>query len=234
MKSKKNLFVIIVTFSLSICLIISIGVRLSISKFEYNDIFNLSNTMTYYPYTEIEYSSGSFKDVSSVKDTNSLYKFIVKGKTTSHREVLSGAVLTEITVLDVLKGNIDSKNIYIYEPIAIHNNNNVAMLSTFEGYNFIKDDKTYIFCLNELEKKYYNIYTKGKKNIFMYSTPFYGKFPLKYNSNDFAIIDEKEFTTEPFKIYKNFINYEQIFSSPRAKNKYFEEYNRLIKLAKQK
>jgi len=228
MKITNKSFLFIITIAISISLIAAIIVRLSISKFEYADIPSLASKITYYPYTEIEYS-GSFKDVSATKDTSTLYKYIVKGKATGHKEILKGAVLTEIEVNNVLQGAINSKYIYIYEPISI-DISNVSMLTTFEGYNFIKDNKEYIFCLCDLNKDYYNIYTKGKKNIFMYTTPFYGKFPLKYKSEDFAVISENDFVVEPFKYYNEFSHYEQIFSSQKTKNKYFKEYNRLLKI----
>ncbi|MCB2313790.1 hypothetical protein LGL55_21945 [Clostridium tagluense] len=228
MKITNKLFLFIITISISISLIAAIVVRLSISKFEYPDIPRLASKIIYYPYVEIEFS-GSFKDVRATKDTSTLYKYIVKGKATGHREILKGAVLTEIEVNNVLQGSINSKYIYIYEPIDI-SIAKVSMLSTFEGYNFIKYNKEYIFCLCDLDKKYYNIFTKGKKNIFMYTTPFFGKFPLKYKPQDFAVISEKDFLVKPFKYYNEYSHYEQIFSSEKTKNKYFKEYNRLLKL----
>lgn len=231
MKIKNKLFFSIIAISISISLIVAIIVRLSISKFEYEDIFKSADKMSYYPYTKIEYS-GVFKDVSEKEDTSRLYKYIVKGKATGHREVLEGAILTEIEVTDVLKGDIDKKSIYIYEPISIDSSADITMLTTFAGYNFIKDNKEYIFCLCNLDKDYYNIYTKGKKNIFMYTTPFLGKFPLKYKAEDFAVISENDFLNETSKKYKEFINYEQIFSSEETKNKYFEEYNKMLKITK--
>lgn len=230
MKISNKLFLLIISTSISICLVGAIVVRLSISKFEYDDISKLSDNMVYCPYTDIEFSSGSFKDVNTIQDTSTLYKYIVKGKATGHKEVLEGAILTEVEVIDVLQGNITSKSIYIYEPVLI--TPELPMLTTFEGYNFIKDKKEYIFCLCDLNKDYYNVYTKGKKNIYMYTTPFFGKFPLKYSSEDFTVVNEKDFTTKPFKFYSDFRKYEQIFSSEEKKNKYFEEYNRLLKLSK--
>ncbi|MBU3216870.1 hypothetical protein LL033_14945 [Clostridium estertheticum] len=228
MKITNKLFLIIMTISISISLIAAIVVRLSISKFEYTDIPSLASKIIYYPYEEVEYSD-AFKDVSATKDTSTLYKYIVKGKATGHREILKGAVLTEIEVNNVLQGSINSKYIYIYEPIDI-SIAKVSMLSTFEGYNFIKYNKEYIFCLCDLNKDYYNIYTKGKKNIFMYTTPFYGKFPLKYKPEDFVVISEDDFMVEPSKYYNEYSHYEQIFSSEKTKNKYFKEYNRLMKI----
>src|SRR5674536_306024 len=130
MKITNKVFLFIIAISISISLIAAIVVRLSISKFEYDDISRSAGKLIYYPYTEIEYSN-SFKDVSTIEDTSTLCKYIVKGKATGHREVLEGAILTEIKVIDVLQGNINKKTIYIYEPISI-NISNLSMLTTFE------------------------------------------------------------------------------------------------------
>jgi hypothetical protein len=228
MKISNRLFISIIASSIAICLLVAIIVRISISKFEYEDILSLSDQMIYYPYIDIKYSNGVFEDVSKVEDSSTLYKYILRGKATGQREVLVGAILTEIEVTDVLRGDIDDKIINIYEPISI-DNSDANTITTFEGYNFIKNNREYIFALYDLNTDYHNIYTKGKSAIFMYTTPFYGKFPLEYETKDFAVFSESGFDKSAFKYYSGFSNYEQIFRSEEQKSKYFNEYKKLLK-----
>lgn len=223
MKISNKLFIGIIMLSILSGLVVTMIVRTSITKFEFKDIFNRASTLQYYPYTDVKFSNGSFVDVDTVENTNSIYKYIVRGKTTGKRKVLYGTILTEIKVLQVLKGDIKSKIIYIYEPIAIENKS----IWTFEGYNFIKENKEYIFCVTDLKNK-------KEKNTYIYSTPLCGKFPLEYKDTDFQVFSEDSVSGKSSEIYSKFSGYEQIFISKEKKKKYLSEYNKMMKLAKLK
>ncbi|GKX66710.1 hypothetical protein [Inconstantimicrobium mannanitabidum] len=221
MKISNKLFIgIIIVFILS-GLVTALFTRTSITEFQFKDIFNKASTLQYYPYTDVKFSNGSFADINKVQDTNSIYKYILKGKMTGKRKILYGTVITEIKVSKVLKGNLKDETIYIYEPIAIENKS----VWTFEGYNFIKPNKEYIFCLTDSKNK-------KEKNRYTFLNPFYGKFPLTYKEADFGIFSEDQLRGKSVETYDKFCNFEQIFISKEKKEKYFSEYNKIMKLAK--
>lgn len=141
MNIKNKVFYTIIVVGTLVCLFIGIVIRNSITECKFNSINHQCKSFTYYPYESVEYSNGTYLDIDGIKNTDSIYNYIVKGRSTGHRKVLEGAVLTEIQVDDVLKGNVSNRKIKIYEPIDLQAN----MVATFDGYNFIKDNKEYIF-----------------------------------------------------------------------------------------
>ncbi len=220
--SNKVFFTIIISV-ISISIAFGLVVRGSIKEYKYNDIFDNSKSYSYYPYDSVEYSNGTYIDIDKIEDIDSSYKYIIKGKSLKQRRVLDGAVLTEIQVCDVLKGDISSDRIEIYEPMTVKG----EFLSTFDGYNFIKDEKEYIFCLTDLKDGVKNI-SEDNIKIYNYATPFYGKFPIEYEESEFKVYikDDKA----PARMYNEFEGVEQVFSSENRKQLYFKEYNRLIKM----
>ena len=225
MNIKNRTFYLIIGIGTLICIIIGIIVRFSITEFKFDSINNKCNSFAYSPYDDIEYSNGTYISVDEVKNTDSIYKYIVKGRCVGNRRVLEDAVLTEVQVDKVLKGDISGGRIKIYEPVGLQGNT----VSTFEGYNFIKDNKDYIFCLTDLKEGVKN-YDENNIKIYNYSTPFYGKFPIEYKDNDFIVYIKGD--REKPKEYNEFQNSEQVFSSNDKRNLYFDEYNRLMKLLK--
>lgn len=217
MNINKKTFFLSIIILLFISFIMAMIVRNSVWTFEYKDIFNNCNNIIYYPYTNIEYSNNSFVNVSSIENGENLYKYIVKGKTTGKREVLMGTVVTEIEVIEVYSGNINNKLINIYEPIAV-DSLDIYYLSTFEGCNFIKDNKEYILGLVD----------SNTEGIYMYATPFWGKFPIGYSKDDFKIVDKGIFDDGNEAKYSSYKDFEQIFESDEMKKKYFHEYQRIV------
>ncbi|MBU5591639.1 hypothetical protein KQI89_07660 [Clostridium sp. MSJ-4] len=225
MNIKNRTFYLIIGIGTLICIIIGIIVRFSITEFKFDSINNKCNSFAYCPYDDIEYSNGTYINVDEAKNTDSIYKYIVKGRCVGNRKVLEDAVLTEVQVDKVLKGDISGGRIKIYEPVGLQGNT----VSTFEGYNFIKDNKDYIFCLTDLKEGVKN-YDENNIKIYNYSTPFYGKFPIEYKDSDFIVYIKGD--REKPKEYNEFQNSEQVFSSNDKRNLYFDEYNRLMNLLK--
>lgn len=213
MENYKKIFSVVTISAIVISLIGAVVVRNSVWKFEYSDVLERASQMLYYPYPQEDTSNANFIEVSSSTNLEDESQYIIKGKATGKREVLTETVLTEIEVIEVIKGNIQEKIISIYEPIGISYNT----LSSNNGYNFIKSDKEYILCFKD--SKYTDNY--------LYVSSFCAKFPLEYKEEEFAIINEDIFA-EPNIFYENYKNYEQIFKSEEKKNIYFEQYNKLI------
>ena len=213
--SQKNKFILIIILLLSIGIVSAVYVRNSIYQFTLDTFKDLTPTMTYRPYEDIKYSNGSFLEVNDSLDIIDKCQYIIVGKITSEREVLSGAIKTKVEVLKTLKGDVNANQIYIYEPIDI--SLTINHVFTYEGYNLLQSDKEYILCLsNTIE------------GVYMFTTPLLAKFPLNHNSEDFLIISEKEL--EEKSEYINYENYEQLFPTKERYNLYLSTYNKLHKL----
>ena len=109
----------------------------------------------------------------------------------------------------------------MYEPVDLQEN----IVCTFEGYNFIKNNKEYIFCLTDLKKGVDN-YDENNIKIYNYATPFYGRFPVEYKESDYKVYVEN--TSKEPKAYNEFRNCEQAFSSEDRKKLHLQERSRLI------
>lgn len=218
-----RLFISIIIAGISIGLVSAIIVRKSITKFEFENTFEISDSLLYDPFNNVDYSNGTFLDVSTIEGSNSIYEYIIKGKSTGKRKVLYGATLTEVEVLDVIQGNIISNTIFIYEPISTQD----EIIWTFDGYNFIKGNKEYIFCLSNLKNK-------KEKDTYIYTTPFWGKFPLGYEDSEFKVLSADEINDKSAMTYSNMMNYEQVFDSVERMQKYFDEYSRIMDCVKTK
>ncbi|WP_455716350.1 hypothetical protein [Anaerosporobacter sp.] len=213
--SQKNRFILIVISLLSIGICVALYVRNSIYPFTYDTLKELSPTLSYHPYEDVMYSNGSFLEMSDSLDIIDKSKYIVIGKVPTEREILSGAIKTKIEIIKTLKGNLNTNEIYIYEPFDISLTNNCIF--TYEGYNILQSDKEYILCLSDTIK-----------GVFMFTTPSLAKFPLDYDSDDFLIVTQNELDEDS--IYKNYENYEQLFSTEESYQSYLKTYNKLLKL----
>lgn len=213
---KKNKFILIIILLLSIGFCLAVYVRSTIYKFTYDTLKELSLTLSYHPYEDVIYSNGSFLDMTDSKDVIDKSQYIIIGKITTEREILSGAIKTKVDVLKTLKGNLNISQINIYEPLDISLINNCIF--TYDGYNLLQSGKEYILCLND-----------SIKDVFMFTTPLLAKFPLDYNPEDFFIISQDRI--EENSKYTNYENYEQLFSSEDSFNLYLITYNKLLKLS---
>ena len=188
-----------ILFVLCIELFIALIVRSSIHSFEYEDI-NKMEVVYYYPFEDLIYSNGSFKEINDNFNIIDECNYILSGRVTGKREVLQGAIKTQIEILDQLKGTIEEKYIEIYEPISISNHAFNALFS-FDGYSFLQEDKEYLFCLQD-----------DIEGIYMYTTPMLSKFPIVYNASDYLVVTHDEFfNTEQY--YNDYTGYEQLFIS---------------------
>ncbi|WP_143315516.1 hypothetical protein [Clostridium sp. HBUAS56017] len=228
---KKNLFYIIIFLIILICIISSLILRSSIIKYDYNRFLSERNQYLYHPYKDLKSSSGVFSDITNENyiDMNNFSDYIVKGVSTGEHEILEGAVLTQIRITKVIKGNIDKETIYIYEPISVKMaKNSFRFLSSILGYNFIKDGQEYLFCINDFSNIKQHVYTEKEKNSYIYKSPLLAKFPMKYNDSDFKIINEDEFNKN--NNYNEYNSYEQIFSSEKNKELYFKCREQLMQM----
>lgn len=223
MNIENKVFYKIIATGTLLCILLGIAIRFSITEFKLKNISQVCSSYLYCPYNPVEYSNGTYPDIAEIKDADSIYKYIVKGRCTGNRKVLDDAVLTEIQVDDVLKGNVGNKKIKIYEPIGLGSNT----ISTFEGYNFIKDHKEYIFCLTDLKKGVKN-HDENNIKIYNYSILFYGKFPVEYKESDFKVYDDDK--GRAIKKFNEFQDCEQVFLSEDRKKLYLRERSRLMKI----
>ncbi|MBE6088246.1 MAG: hypothetical protein E7206_09435 [Clostridium beijerinckii] len=230
-KSEKNLFYLIIFLIICIGIISSLILRSSIINYDYNKFLSEKNQYSYYPYKDLRYSGGVFTDISDENniDMSNFSDYIVEGVATGEHEILDSAVLTQIKITKVIKGNINKESIYIYEPVSIEiGGNHSKQLESMLGYNLIKNDEEYIFCINDFSNIADHAYTDKEKNSYIYKNPFLGKFPIKNDSSDFRIVEENEFDNNIN--YNEYANYEQIFSSKKSMDTYFKCKEQLMQI----
>lgn len=228
-KFKKNSFYIIIFLIVCIGIISSLILRASIIKYDYDTFVSEANQYLYYPYEDLKHSGGVFIDITTEDNIymNNFSDYIVEGIATGKHEILKGAVLTQIKIIKVIKGDIDKENIYIYEPISIEKGKGSSKyLASVLGYNFIKDNEEYIFCINKFSNIKDHVYTGKENDSYVYENPFLAKFPIKYNNSDFRIEEENEFNRN--NNYNEYADCEQVFSSEKNKKLYFKCREQLI------
>lgn len=203
----KHMFFKILSAILLITIIIGIFTRLSIHKYEFHNIYEDADQYSYFPYNDLEYANGYYNEINSFEELEQQSDYIIKGTVSSEHEILEGCIKTMVNCVTVVKGELSSEDIYIYEPISL-NTSGTYLFITFSGYNCLKEGNEYLFFLKKT----------AASNEFMYVTPGYGKFPLDYSMQSFAIIpsDEKNI------IYSDFKNYEQVFSDQKSLDTYLE------------
>ncbi|MDF2884138.1 MAG: hypothetical protein K0R54_4704 [Clostridiaceae bacterium] len=230
-KLKRNLFYIIIFLIVCVGIISSLILRASIIKYDYDTFVSEENQYLYYPYEDLKHSGGVFTDITTEDniDMNNFSDYIVEGIATGKHEILKGAVLTQIKITKVIKGDIEKENIYIYEPISIEiGKSSSKYLGSMLGYNFIKDNEEYVFCINKFSNIEDHVYTEKEKKSYVYENPFLAKFPMKYNDSDFKIGEEYEFDTN--NKYNEYANCEQMFSSEKNKKLYFKCREQLMQI----
>jgi hypothetical protein len=209
-----KIFLMSISGAIAICIIVALGVRVSIKEFKFEQI--VQDDYNYYPYNDIEYSNGVFLKVTNSIDIADESEFILKAKITGNREVFYGAVKTQLEILDSIKGDFKEKNAYIYEPVFIVDYPENKAISTFDGYNFLKEGREYILCV-----KY-----ASDLNTLMYTTPMLGKFPERYDSRDYLVLENME-EKEGLLKYKEYSSCEQLFQNESLKELYFKTLHSL-------
>jgi len=211
MKTITNrMFILIIAITIIICILLGVISRASISIYQFEDLTKNASSYRYYLYEDPEYANVFLYDYD-LRSINMLEEsdYIIRGKITGEREVLQGTLKTEIEVIEEIKGTYRDSIIYVYEPIDIGSN----MIITYDGYNFLKEDREYILCLSNL----------SEESAFLYVTPMLAKFPLNYSEDEFPILSLYEY--EEREVYYNeFINAEQVFKTKEEKILYFEHY----------
>lgn len=222
MKKSSKIFFISIVAVIAICSLIGLKVRSSIKDLEFKDIsaqpkeyrYNIIRGRNDIKGLELENIKNELENTSEV---------VVRGKFTGQRKVLYGCVLSEVNILNTYKGDAKSNYIYIYEPVKyalFESGSNVKGTAvSSSGYGLMKENKEYIFFLkgesvapgfNELKKS---------NSSYTYVNNEFGKFPIKYDKNDYKVI--KAITDKT--TYNQVIDYEQVFSNEEI----FDFYNKV-------
>ncbi len=219
-KSSKIFFIGIIA-TVAICLLIGLKVRSSIKDLEFKDISNQSNEYKYEMHP-IGNDMGDFNIESIENKLEDESDLIVSGKFTGQRKILYGCVLSEVSIVNKYKGDIKEDYIYIYEPIKYNlfkaDSNIKGTAISDSGYGLMQENKEYIFFLKEESAPpEFNELKKSKKS-YTYVNNEFGKFPTKYDKDDFKILKVNDNN-----LYNEVINCEQVFSNKEM----FELYNKV-------
>lgn len=199
-----------------VSIVIALIVRTTIKEFTFEDI--ATEEYLYDPYIDVEYSNGAFQEVTPDFNVVDESEYILKVQVTGSRELLEGTVKTQIEILDVMKGTLAEKAGDLYEPIDISMMGYHNSISSFGGYNLLKEGKEYIICVTY----------SPKLQAFMYVTPMLGKFPKSYDENDYLVIQKTDDKESQLK-YQDYNEYEQLFETQEMKELYFKTYESLWK-----
>lgn len=180
-KASLILFIIILIILFSVAVITKKSIIPNISNLidgEWNDYqVNMMLVSDKY-YSKID-------DVSDILENSSV---VLKVKMSNKRENLSQCVLSEVTVEDVYKNDLDiniekDSNIYIYEPITLQE----GAIYLTEGYIPMNTDNEYIVFLKPLKVPQGYTMSDKEKISFMYCNPVYGK---KNMDNDLYFVNQ--------------------------------------------
>ncbi len=203
----KHIFIKILSIILFITIIIGLLTRFSIHTYEFYNIYDDASNYIYYPFNDLEYANGYYKKIDSFEALEQQSDYIIRGTVSRDRDVLEGCIKTVINCNSVLKGELSSENISIYEPINL-DTSGAYLFITFDGYNCLKEGNEYLFFLKETDIP----------DEFMYVYPAFGKFPLDYSTQSFAIIPSKDKEI----IYSTYQNFEQVFQNQKELENYLE------------
>ncbi|AEB76817.1 hypothetical protein [Clostridium botulinum] len=189
---KERVFSYIILILIVICVIVGFIVRRSfVDDTNFNDYKGKMDNYS------IQYlGTRSYKQYfnCNIKNYNELEKdstFILKVKLSGSREKLSSTTLSQVTVLDIYKGDSIKKGqkIYIYEPSFIEND----MYWCSNGYNLMLNDTEYIVYLNSLKVPDGYNKTEKEKNSYMFTTLEFSKFDINNKNNVNNLYSVKDF-----------------------------------------
>ena len=216
---KKKFYVLLISLSMLLCVIVAFFVRKSIYIYTFDQIVKDASKLSFVPYEDVLFSNGTFDEVTDTYNVIQASVLIIEGKVTNNRQVLKGAIKTEIEIMKVMKGQINQSTLQVYEPINI--SMRASYISTYDGYNMLKEGKSYYLCLSNVVD-----------GVYMFTTPMLAKFPVTYEEADFQIISSDVFTQQKT-YYNKYMDYEQLFSSEVTYKKYNETYEELVELSKE-
>lgn len=148
---------------------------LSINDIENYDGFNINLLNTNEENLYFENSLTNFDELVEASE------LVIKAQMINEREKVTQATLTPINVKEVLKGDLQTDEIYLYEPAFfwsyIDDPSNGNYLTG--GYQLMQEGKKYILFLQSLKSpKAYNLSEKEERS-FLPLSEMYGKIPLQ-------------------------------------------------------
>ena len=222
MKKSTKIFFMGIIGVFVICLVIGIKVRDSIKDLEYKDIKNEAQQYAY----DVRGNTNDVKNLSleNIKDElENKSDAIVTGNFTGKRKIISGCILSEVSILNTYKGDIKLKNIYIYEPVFSYlftEGSFKGSVISDGGYGLMNEGKEYILFLKEESSSPEFGYLKKSDKSFTYINNEFGKINIEYNKSDYKVLEEYKPGESR---YNEFEGYEQVFSNEEV----FEFYNQL-------
>lgn len=182
-----------------IAIVIIIAVRISLdTKASFVDDLSIDNIESHYDYsvrllTDISrnpYFENTLVDFEELVDSSEL---VIKAKMNNSREKVAQATLTEIHVVDVLKGKIQTDNILLYEPAYFWpyiDDPNAGTYST-GGYQLMQKGEEYILFLQSLKSpKGYKL-SEDEKISYLPVSELYGKIPINSKWKPTVIVNDE-------------------------------------------
>ncbi len=112
--------------------------------------------------------------VDNIDDIEEISDVIIRAKVKSNtdRKYNSGMTITNLDVLEIYKGEIETEDIYIIEPICYLNE--AGFISSIMGYYWMNDNDEYILFLDKHKDAHLGDYD----DIYIFTTIQYSKFNL--------------------------------------------------------
>jgi hypothetical protein len=124
--------------------------------------------------SDITQSFVDMESIKSVEDLEEVSPIIVKVKVNKEasRKMYSDDTLTTVEVLEVMKGQVDKKEILVFEPIDINHLEGADYVNSTDGYNWMNDDEEYILYLRPLKAANYS----KDKIVYLPTTTLFSKY----------------------------------------------------------
>ena len=177
----------------------AVGVSI-VTKGSFVEDLSINNIENYYDYNVNLYDNNEenpyFENtLTTFEELVEASELVIKVKMSNYRKKVTQATLTTVNVEAVLKGELQTNEILLYEPAFFWpyvDDPNTGNYST-GGYQLMQEGKEYILFLQSLKSpEGYNL-SEDEKRSFLPVSELYGKIPIK--SNWVPVVITNEVTT---------------------------------------
>lgn len=221
-KINKHKFLTIIILIVIILFGISINMKIHFNSIKQEVDENFTDFQFWATNTNVKY----YDEVDSIEKLFDEAPIIAKVKMTGEKEYLNQCILSTVELINVYKNdsnlNLENKNIYIYEPVHVLQNN-LTMYST-QGYIPMLKDEEYIVFLKSIKVPEGYKMSEKEKISFIYYNAKWGKYCSK--GIEPYIIDEKDVNLK----YEDIKNNNVILSSDDYNNLYSDYIDKINSL----
>lgn len=225
MTKRTNIYFTILFCIVILCSCIGVVIRNSyVGYTSFEEMENKENLQEYY--VQLTEEDDYFDSIENYNDLERSADVIARVSATSDRKMFPHtSTLTEVMVVEVYKGEIQSEeSIFIYEPAVFSYSVSKSYRSS-GGYQMMKEGEEYIVFLQKLKTAKGYKMSEKEKSTFLPTTTLFSKFPMKQGRLE--VVKEKKINNGEYS-YGDVENLEIITSENRNLEKYVKMKEEVI------